>query len=378
MGAIIGRKGQAPYVLAGICIALLAAVPALADPSLSSKRAQAQQVYAQIQQLNGSLERTIQQYDASKVRYQHIQHELKVNKVELGVAKRNLKIGQRHIAARLVALYQTPKDSTIEVILGARSLDDMLDRIDTARSVSAQDTSVLHEVEHFRGAVKRSGERLAKERKQARRLLDQQAAKKREIQSQMARQNRLLSSIKGEIARIEAAQQARALQMARAARARLAQEQRRQSLAGDGTVVGATATALSNDTSTTPVSIAAPTSSVGGGAVAAAMAEIGKPYVWAAGGPSSFDCSGLTMYAYAQVGVGLPHSSYDQWNYGVPVSKDQLEPGDLVFFDGLGHVGIYVGGGAFVHAPHTGTDVQVSDLNSGYYAANYVGARRIP
>ena len=98
---------------------------------------------------------------------------------------------------------------------------------------------------------------------------------------------------------------------------------------------------------------------------------------WAAAGPDSYDCSGLTSWAYAQVGVSLPHSSYDQWNYGVPVSKDQLEPGDLVFFDGLGHVGIYVGGGAFVHAPHTGTVVQVSDLTSGYYADNYVGARRI-
>ncbi|HEX7083430.1 MAG TPA: NlpC/P60 family protein [Gaiellaceae bacterium] len=378
MGAIIGRRGQAPYVFAGICIALLAAVPAFADPSLSSKRAQAQQVYAQIQRLNGSLEQTIQQYDQAKVRYQHIEHELRINKVELGVAKRNLKIGQRHIAARLVALYTTPKDSTLEVILGARSLDDMLSRMDTARSVTAQDTSVLHEVEHFRTAIKRSHEHLAKARKQARRLLDEQASKKRQIQSQMAQQNRLLSSIKGDIARIEAAQQARALQMARAARARLAEEQRQQAIANQGTVVGATATALSNDTSTDPVSIAAPTSSVGGGAVAAAMAEIGKPYVWAAGGPESFDCSGLTMYAYAQVGVSLPHSSYDQWNMGVPVSKDQLEPGDLVFFDGLGHVGIYVGGGAFVHAPHTGTVVQVSDLTSGYYAENYVGARRIP
>ena len=92
---------------------------------------------------------------------------------------------------------------------------------------------------------------------------------------------------------------------------------------------------------------------------------------------TGFDCSGLVMYAYAQVGVSLPHSSYAQYNVGVAVPRDQLQPGDLVFFDGLGHVGLYIGGGMFVHAPHTGTVVQVASLDSGWYAATYVGARRI-
>ena len=81
------------------------------------------------------------------------------------------------------------------------------------------------------------------------------------------------------------------------------------------------------------------------------------------------------MYSYAQVGVSLPHSSYAMWNDGVSVPRDQLQPGDLVFFDGLGHVGLYIGGGSFVHAPHTGTVVQVSSLDS--YGGSYVGARRI-
>ena len=107
------------------------------------------------------------------------------------------------------------------------------------------------------------------------------------------------------------------------------------------------------------------------------MQYLGVPYVWAGASPSGFDCSGLVMYAYAQVGVSLPHSSYAMWDYGVPVPSDQLEPGDIVFFDGLGHVGLYIGGGDFVHAPHTGDVVQVSSLDDGYYAASYVGARRI-
>ena len=77
------------------------------------------------------------------------------------------------------------------------------------------------------------------------------------------------------------------------------------------------------------------------------------------------------------MGVSLPHSSYALWNAGVYVSRDQLQPGDLVFFDGLGHVGIYIGGGQFVHAPHTGDVVKISNLSDGWYAATYVGARRI-
>jgi cell wall-associated NlpC family hydrolase len=113
------------------------------------------------------------------------------------------------------------------------------------------------------------------------------------------------------------------------------------------------------------------------GVVGVAMSEVGTPYQWAGSAPGGFDCSGLVMYAYSKMGVSLPHSSYAMWNDGSSVSKDQLQPGDIVFFNGEGHVGIYIGGGEFVHAPHTGTSVQVSSLDSGSYASSYDGARRV-
>ena len=78
-----------------------------------------------------------------------------------------------------------------------------------------------------------------------------------------------------------------------------------------------------------------------------------------------------------RTGLSRSRRAADQFNYGVPVSRDQLEPGDLVFFDGLGHVGIYIGNGQFIHAPHTGDVVKISSLNDSWYAATYVGARRI-
>ncbi len=113
-----------------------------------------------------------------------------------------------------------------------------------------------------------------------------------------------------------------------------------------------------------------------------AEAQVGKPYVFAASGPGAFDCSGLTMAAYARMGVSLPHSAERQANYGYAVSMDQLQPGDMLFYttDGTGeisHVGIYVGNGQMVHASSPGVGVIYSDIYSDYYMTNFITARRI-
>jgi peptidoglycan DL-endopeptidase CwlO len=114
-----------------------------------------------------------------------------------------------------------------------------------------------------------------------------------------------------------------------------------------------------------------------GGVVGIAMRYLGVPYRWGGASPSGFDCSGFIMYVYAQVGVSLPHNAAAQYGVGVPVSKSDLQPGDLVFFNGLGHNGMYVGGGNFIHSPHTGDVVKISSLSQDWYARTYVGARRI-
>ena len=113
-----------------------------------------------------------------------------------------------------------------------------------------------------------------------------------------------------------------------------------------------------------------------------AYSKIGCPYVWGAEGPNSFDCSGFTSYVFRNAaGVSLPRTSSAQSGYGRTVSKSNLQPGDLVFFNtsgkGVSHVGIYVGGGNMIHSPSSGKTVSVTSINSSYYSARFVTAKRV-
>ena len=115
----------------------------------------------------------------------------------------------------------------------------------------------------------------------------------------------------------------------------------------------------------------------GSGIVEIAQKYVGAPYRWGGSSPSGFDCSGLVRYVYAQVGVELPHNAAKQYALGAPVSREELLPGDIVFFDRLRHNGIYIGDGRFIHARQTGKRVAIAGLDEAWYAERWVGARRI-
>lgn len=109
-----------------------------------------------------------------------------------------------------------------------------------------------------------------------------------------------------------------------------------------------------------------------------ALEEVGVPYRWGGESPTTgFDCSGLVRWAYGRVGIDLPHNSYALYSQGRRVSESSMEPGDILFFEGLGHVGLYLGRGRMVHAPQTGRNVEVVRLASTNYGARLIGARRI-
>jgi cell wall-associated NlpC family hydrolase len=351
--------------LAAACVV---AGVASGDPSIDAKRAQAQSVLAQINKLDSSLERARTQYEASTRKLHAIDHSLAINRVALRVAKANLRTSQRQLMQRLRVIYtQRDDQSTLGVVLGAKNVGDLVSRIEAVQSVSSQDHAVLQQVIGFRHEVRVHRRALVHAHRSQLSLVRQKAAAKASLSSQLDRQQRLLSSIHGEIAHMQAVARARALASAAAARARYSTAQAATSLQLQDTAVGASAS--------TPQGTVAPPSQYGG-VVGIAMRYLGVPYVWGGSSPSGFDCSGLVAYAYGQMGISLPHYTGAQWNVGVGVSRGDLQPGDLVFFDGLGHVGIYIGGNQFIHAPHTGDVVKISSI-SGWYADTYVGARRI-
>ena len=118
--------------------------------------------------------------------------------------------------------------------------------------------------------------------------------------------------------------------------------------------------------------------SLGARAARYARRLIGVPYRYGGDSPGGgFDCSGLVRYVFGRFGVDLPHSSYADFGLGRYVGRAALRPGDLVFFDGVGHVGMYVGAGSFIHAPHSGTTVRISSMSDPWYSSRYDGARRV-
>jgi cell wall-associated NlpC family hydrolase len=296
------------------------------------------------------------------------------------LARGSLENAQIHLSKRLRALYVNGSEPTsgLDVLLGARSLDDLLNRLEAIDRVGSQDAQVVRDVRTFKAEVLARKLRLTKARARQRTVVASRAEERRSIEGQLASRQRMLASIKTEIAQLRAAEARRQEQLAAQARARLAQQ---RTLAAQSQADAAVAP-LASDPSSAPE--AAPSDAVAsapparyGGVVGIAMQYLGVPYVWGGASPAGFDCSGLIMYVYAQVGVSLPHHAASQYGMGVAVSRDALEPGDLVFFNGLGHAGIYIGGGQFIHAPHTGDVVKISSLSDSWYASTWVGARRI-
>jgi cell wall-associated NlpC family hydrolase len=358
------RRKAPALVIAFAALFASTALPASGD-TVASKRAEAQSVLGQIQQLDSSLERAIEAYDLANVKLAHIKHDLSQNTASLHVAKRSLRNANHELSARLVDLYTSQnQNSTLVVLLGSSSLDDLLNNMDAVDRVSQQDSIVLKQVIDLRREVQRRQRELKHAHTEQVQVVAQRAAAKASIESQLGQRQALLASIKSEIVKLQQEEAERAAELKRQAEERLQQQ-------------SASSNAISQTVGVqAPPPAGAPPPAQYGGVVGIAMRYLGTPYVWGGASPSGFDCSGFVMYVYAQIGVSLPHSSYAQYGYGSPVSRSQLQPGDLVFFDGLGHVGIYVGGGSFIHAPHTGDVVKISSM-TGWYSSTFVGGRRL-
>ncbi|HEX5995270.1 MAG TPA: NlpC/P60 family protein [Jiangellales bacterium] len=349
-------------ILAAVAVAVVAvlpAAPAQADPS-------AVDLQKQIDAAWQKLEPIIEQYN--KVR-----SELAANKKRSAALSekveplgRTVDLTRGRVQEIATSYYKGGSISTLNALLSSGSPTtfadqlEMLDRL--AHSEQQQIISLSDQQARYDDEKQAIDALIATQERQQAEL----AAKKKVIDAQ--------------IKRLEALQkQAAAAEADAAARAAAAKAE-----ADAAAARAAAARAATTSTSTSPIKStsslfiggqcpAVPITGSGGVAAKTACLQIGEPYVWGADGPDSFDCSGLTQYAWNSAGVSLTHYTGAQWNEGTPVSRDNLRTGDLVFFySDLHHMGIYVGNGLIVHAPHTGDVVRMAELAN----MSYAGARR--
>lgn len=375
----------------GLSTLLLSAVGASANPSIDDRRAQAQAIIREVDSLDEELGAAAERFNGANYELQQITARLAETRADLGRARALRRVEQRRIAARLRQLYVAGESgSSIEVLLGATSLADMLDRIDLAERVAGQDAGIAEQAVALRERVTKREEQLSAARARQAAVVEQRAADRRVIEGKLVERQQLLASVKDELARLEDAERRRQAELRRQAQLELERQQAAAAAAQrarEQVVTLAQSPAAADLPSETPTAEGDGTSggapppadaSKGAEVVAIAMQYLGIPYRWGGASPSQgFDCSGLTMFVFAQIGVSLPHYAAAQYGMGFPVSKEELQPGDLVFFRGLGHMGMYIGGGNFIHAPRTGDVVKISPLSDPYYVANWVGARRV-
>jgi peptidoglycan DL-endopeptidase CwlO len=370
------RRRLGPVVAAVVLTAVLATLAgagtAGADP-IKDKRAEAQQAEAQLNDLYAQQDKAVEAYDAAHARLAKVNDQIRSNHALLVTAKHNLVNARSQLAALVVSAYKGDDEGAAMYVLAAQSFTDLVDRVDVLNRTSHDESSILHRVTVAEHQVAHRRAVLRRERVQARKLVREAEAAKRRAAELISSQQAKISSLQSQIT-----------QLVGERKARLAREARERAAAAAAAAAEAAA-AQQSAPSPSPAPIEPPSagpvppaSSVGAQAVQIAMGELGVPYVWGGASPAGFDCSGLTMWVYAQLGIPLGHYTGSQWASGVPVPYDQLAPGDLVFFEpDIGHVGIYIGNGQFIHAPHTGTVVQISSLSDSWYAAEYQGARRV-
>ncbi|MGY1651309.1 C40 family peptidase [Geodermatophilus sp. SYSU D01119] len=252
----------------------------------------------------------------------------------------------------------------LQALMTSADADEFVNRVTLLQGVAGYQGELLGQAAAATEAATAAQTAAAEHAAEAQRQYDAVAAQQADLESQIA-------DYQADFARLTAEEQRAALEAAAAAHAA---EEQRASRDEEREEAPASSTAPSSSGSSAAPA-AAPASGVAGTVVATAMAQRGKPYVWAAGGPGSFDCSGLTQYAFRAAGISLPHSSRMQSQMGTAVSRANLQPGDLVFFySPVSHVGIYIGNGQMVHAPTSGDVVKVASVDS---MGGYAGARRI-
>lgn len=352
--------GSVAAILILLCVTL-AAAPSAAHGSptfaqrLGVARAEAMRVQKILDDMDAQLEGISEAKNKVQEDLDKTDKAIFANQLVLDDETRKLVAAQLVLNQRVSSIYRAGDVDVVGVMLGTSSFDDLLARLNFLGRIANQDAQLKLAVEQAKSAIEAIRSKLEAQRVRQVELRGEFRAREQDLQARVAAKQRYLDSLNSNIQKLVSQERDR--------QRRLAEALARRALAGSKPNWYPKPGQVYPRDQVTQV----------------ALKQLGKPYLWGATGPDSFDCSGLMVYCYAYVGVYLPRTSQEQARFGTPVAKDQLMPGDLVYF-GYGadpnrvhHIGMYIGGGQFVHAPRSGDVVKISTLSE---RDDYAGATR--
>ncbi len=329
MTSTSSRRRLILAVLAGVfVISLLFAAGASASP-IAQKKARLKAVQARLQTAYTQAEIATEKYNQASAQLDTVNEKIHQNQRLLDAAEHDLRTANKQLKARARNIYKARDVGVVDVLFAADSFDELITQLDMMNRLGNSDVDTVKAIAKYRRNIKDRRVRLRADKKQAALLVVERAAEKDRIASLEADLESMTRGLKKQIKKMQA--QA-------ALRAKLAL----QGYNG-------------------PIPNVDPNSPGHPEIVAIAQRYFGVPYVWGGAGTGGFDCSGLTMYCYAQIGIQLSHGATDQQRASVPVPLSDLRPGDLIFFGNASfshHVAIFVGGTTCIEAPHTGDVVR--------------------
>ena len=334
------RRGLAVTVLTLGGLAVMGGLAVYGGIAGAAPQPTVAQVQARINQLTSQFDQVSVQLDQASQQLSAAQSRLSQVRVHLNHANAQFRAAQSSVAQTAAAAFEDT---------GATSIAGVLTSGDA--SVVLQQGSLLMEL---------SGNRNAETR-----LLLTDASQLAGVEQEVQRTEAGIAGLKGQLAAHKnSLGKLIATEKATLASLTVPQQQTVQS------------NSIGANGSSAPQPYTGPTTTQAGKAVAFAYAQLGKPYQWGATGPGSYDCSGLVQAAWAAAGVTIPRTTYDQWAALPHIATSAIQPGDLLLYDGEGHVAMYVGGGYIIDAPQTGMNVQKLPMNTGWYASTFDGAVR--
>jgi peptidoglycan DL-endopeptidase CwlO len=356
-GAAFRLTRRAPIaVLLALCVVLAAARGAAAAPVAPDAAlvAKAKALQAKLDAQHAAVERITERLNGIDERRRTIQRSLRHARARQQVARAELTAAQQRLDEQARATYMQGPQWLLGELVGEGS-PDPLQRLPRQKAALEAQAAIVDEVRERKAEVDRLNQRVALDLAEVERIHRSYADQRRQVEALVEQLQATLKRIDRKLAGYLEAEQARA------------EAGRRAAYAGYVSGVGSVQSWLHAG----PVARAA---------VRWALGQLGDPYRWGAVGPDAFDCSGLTSSAYHAAGVGIPRVSRDQWNAGPHVDVTNLLPGDLVFYADdprnpatIHHVGLYIGNGLMVHAPHTGDVVRVASI----WRGGYIGATRV-